>query len=238
MATETEAETETEIETEIKPKPKLKTKSKTKSKTLTKTKKRKPKPPPFQFSGRMKKVLWGFAAFCVLAVGTIFTGTQLENRDSFCASCHTQNEDMYYQRTLSTKTSTDLATFHAAKETRCIDCHTDRGITGRMGGLMAGVSDLYSFYIVRKYPQPAVQDKPIGDGNCLKCHDAVLQKQEFNNHFHVFLPRWQAADSKNAATCVSCHNSHGANGDVAIKYLNEKDTVLICQKCHAMAGAG
>ena len=230
-----EIETET-TEEELKPKIKVKSKKKIKTPPPTK-KKRKSASPLFVLNATMKKVLWGVVALYVLAAGAVLTGFQLESRDSFCASCHTQNEEKYYLRTQSKDAPADLATFHAGKETRCIDCHTGRGFTGRMNGFIAGLSDLNSFYIVRKYPQPAVQDKPIADENCLKCHDAISQKQSFNNHFHLFLPKWQAAD-KNAATCVSCHNSHGTNGDAKIKYLNEQDTLQVCQKCHAMAGAG
>lgn len=187
-------------------------------------------------NGRMKFILWGAGLVAFLIVGAMFTGTQLENHDSFCASCHTEGEVTFYKRSLVADKPVDLASFHTAKATRCIDCHTDGGVTGRINGLMAGASDLVSFYF-EKYPQPAVQDKPINDGNCLKCHANIAQKQDMNNHFHVFLSKWQAAD-KNAATCVSCHNGHNTNGAVAIKWLNEKDTTLVCQNCHAFSGQG
>jgi len=130
----------------------------------------------------------------------------------------------------------DLATFHEIKgTTRCIDCHTGPGITGRVGGLIAGASDLVAYFSGR-YPQLAVVEGQISDGNCLKCHATIAQKQDMSNHFHVFLSQWQKADP-NAATCVSCHNGHNLAGDEKIKFLNEKDTVVICKKCHAVAGA-
>jgi predicted CXXCH cytochrome family protein len=200
------------------------------------SKKRKSNPKSKPLSARGKFILWGAAIVGVLIVGAMFTGTQLENHDSFCASCHTEGETTFYQRSLATDKPVDLASFHTEKTTRCIDCHTDQGVTGRIGGLMAGASDLVSYFF-EDYPQPAIQDKPINDGNCYKCHADIAQKQEMNNHFHVFLRKWQAAD-KSAATCVSCHNGHNTNGDLSIKYLNEKDTALICQKCHAVAGEG
>jgi hypothetical protein len=80
-------------------------------------------------------------------------------------------------------------------------------------------------------------EEPYPDANCLKCHSAVIQKQDFNNHFHVFLPRWQAID-KNAATCVSCHVGHDTSGDPKTAFLNETTTVAICEKCHASVGSG
>ncbi|MDD2922136.1 MAG: cytochrome c3 family protein [Anaerolineales bacterium] len=198
--------------------------------------KRKTKPILKILDGRMKFIAWGAAAIVMLIVSSMFVGTQLENHDSFCASCHTEGETTFYKRSLAADKPVDLASFHTAKAARCIDCHSGGGITGRIGGLMTGATDTFS-YLFTKYPQPAVMEEPFGDGNCLKCHANIAQKQDMNNHFHVFLPKWQAAD-KNAATCVSCHNGHNTNGSVAIQYLNEKDTVAVCQKCHAVAGEG
>jgi predicted CXXCH cytochrome family protein len=101
---------------------------------------------------------------------------------------------------------------------------------------MAGASDLVS-YFSGHYPQPAVQDTPIADENCLKCHANIAQTQDMNNHFHIFLPKWQALDP-NAAKCASCHNGHNINGDTKIKFLNQQDTEIICQKCHTAIGQG
>ena len=173
----------------------------------------------------------------ILVFGLIipFTAMQFENHNSFCASCHTQDEEKFYQQSLVAPV--DLASFHESKGvSRCIDCHTGPTIIGRYGGLMAGATDLIS-YFSGHYPQPAALEEPYPDANCLKCHADIAQKQEFNNHFHVFLSRWQSVD-KNAATCVSCHASHDSTGDVKISYLNEKATVAICQQCHAVAGGG
>jgi hypothetical protein len=101
---------------------------------------------------------------------------------------------------------------------------------------MAGSTDLIS-YFSGHYLQPAALEEPYPDANCLKCHAAITQKQDFNNHFHVFLSRWQAID-KNAASCVSCHLSHDKSGDATISYLNKDTTVAVCQKCHAAVGGG
>lgn len=180
--------------------------------------------------------MWGGTAIIgMLVFGLIipFTAMQFENHNSFCASCHTQDEDNYYKQSLVAPV--DLASFHESKKAaRCIDCHTGPGIIGRYGGLMAGATDLIS-YFSGHYPQPAKLEEPYPDANCLKCHADIGQKQDFSNHFHVFLPRWQAVD-KNAATCVSCHVSHDSTGDAKISYLNGKTTVTFCQQCHSAAG--
>jgi predicted CXXCH cytochrome family protein len=163
---------------------------------------------------------------------------QMENHDSFCASCHTEGEQTFYDRSLvKADKSTDLASFHAAKKAaRCIDCHTTPGIIGRYGGLLAGATDLISFYSGH-YPQPAALEEPMSDGNCLKCHADIGVKQDFNNHFHVLLPKWQAIDS-NAASCVDCHSSHDTTNDAGVMFLNNKTTTDVCQKCHTIAGEG
>jgi nitrate/TMAO reductase-like tetraheme cytochrome c subunit len=62
------------------------------------------------------------AAILLTASGFAFAYTQ-EERDTFCSSCHTQPESTFYQRALDAQ-AVDLASFHTAKGTRCIDCHS------------------------------------------------------------------------------------------------------------------
>lgn len=197
-------------------------------------------------SGRIKKsvaetnrrIRWlGIAVlvgFVVFGLAIPMTAMQFENHNGFCAACHTQGEQTFYDRSLNTS-PVDLASAHNIQgQARCIDCHTGPGILGRYGGLMAGSTDLIS-YFSGHYPQPAALEEPYPDTNCLKCHANVTQKQDFQNHFHIFLPRWQSLD-KHAATCVSCHLSHDTNGDAKISFLNEKTTVAVCERCHAAVG--
>jgi predicted CXXCH cytochrome family protein len=165
----------------------------------------------------------------------VFTGTQFENHDSFCSTCHTQPETTYFKRE-SDKNPVDLATFHATKKVRCIDCHSGKGVIGRMSAIALGTRDLLAF-ISHNYKQPAPLTRPIGDANCYKCHANIGQRQDFNNHFHVFLPQWQARDP-NAAHCVDCHQSHTTNGQASLAFLNQSDTTQVCQRCHNFAGAG
>jgi hypothetical protein len=190
------------------------------------------------WSDRRIQVIAGslIASFFVFGLVIPLSAMQLENHDSFCASCHTEGELTFFNRSL-VPASTDLASFHAArKAARCVDCHTGPGILGRYGGLMAGSTDLIS-YFSGHYPQPAALEEPMPDGNCTKCHADVLTKQGFNNHFHAFLPQWQALDPK-AAGCADCHPSHDTTNDAGAVFLNQNTTVNICQKCHAFAGQG
>ena len=179
------------------------------------------------------------AAFIIFGLAIPFGAMQFENHDSFCASCHTEGELTFFNRSLvAADKSTDLASFHAAKKAaRCIDCHTGPGLIGRYGGLMAGSTDLVSFFSGH-YPQPAALEEPYPDANCLKCHADLASKKDFKNHFHVFLAQWQALDPKNAGSCVDCHASHDTTNDANLMFLNKTNTEQVCQKCHATAGAG
>ncbi len=165
----------------------------------------------------------------VLGGATAVTAMQFENHDDFCASCHSEPESAYFQR--EAPASTDLASFHHTKDVRCIDCHSGPGLVpGRISALTLGAKDLVA-WVTGTARQPAVHTRPIDDANCLKCHQQVTQQRDFNNHFHVFLSRWQAMDS-NAATCVSCHQSHQTNGEAQLAFLNQEHTVNVCQSCH------
>jgi hypothetical protein len=171
----------------------------------------------------------------VLSAATAVTAMQFENHDDFCASCHSNPEDTYFQREAAA--STDLASFHSTQDVRCIDCHSGPGLVpGRISALTLGAKDLLA-WVSGQARQPAVYTRPVEDANCLKCHQQVTQRRDFNNHFHVFLPRWQAVD-KNAATCVSCHQSHHTDGEAQLAFLNRDHTVSVCQSCHQTLGGG
>ncbi len=175
------------------------------------------------------------AGLVVLSSATAVTAMQFENHDDFCASCHSQPESAYFQREVAD--AVDLASFHAEKDVHCIDCHSGPGLVpGRVTALTLGAKDLLA-WVSGHAAQPAVVTRPIDDANCLKCHAQVTEQRNFNNHFHVFLSRWQALDP-NAATCVSCHQSHNTQGETQLAFLNRNDTVQVCQSCHRALGAG
>ena len=170
----------------------------------------------------------------VLGAATAVTAMQFENHDDFCASCHSEPENTYFQREVA---AADLASWHSTKDVRCIDCHSGPDLVpGRISALTLGAKDLLA-WVSGHARQPAVHTRPIDDANCLKCHQPVTQQRDFNNHFHVFLSRWQAVD-KNAATCVSCHQSHHTDGEAQLAFLNRDHTVNVCQSCHQTLGGG
>ena len=59
---------------------------------------RKSEPPVWrELAKRNKFFLGGVAAGVLLGLTSMLIGTQLENRNSFCASCHTEGESTFYQ---------------------------------------------------------------------------------------------------------------------------------------------
>jgi predicted CXXCH cytochrome family protein len=193
---------------------------------------------PRERSARRRRLL-RIGALVVLVVAIIaVTGTAYaldrENHDSFCASCHTEPEVTYFQQSLAQDPAT-LAAFHAQKAVRCIDCHSAGGPFGRITGLEQGAHDLFT-YKAGRFHSPAITTNPLGDSSCTKCHGDVAANRTFNNHFHVFLARWEQVDP-NAAGCVDCHTSH-LSGDPNQGYLDEATVTPICQACHRAVGEG
>lgn len=187
--------------------------------------------------------------------GFIFAASQ-ESHDPFCGSCHTQPESTYLQQSTAPQ-PVNLASFHNSQSTLCIDCHSGEGIPGRITAEIMGARNAFLWYTGRAV-QPAVLIYPIGDGNCLKCHQKVIQvgftameqitlpaltsgnrgREEGRiNHWHEFLSEWQAA-SPTAATCVSCHTGHVYTGTAQSGYMNDQTVQAVCTACHQAAGRG
>lgn len=169
------------------------------------------------------------------AVGGYYGSLRLEENDAFCGVCHSEPETTYVSRGQAAS-ATDLASDHSHKEkARCIDCHSGPGDAGRQQALFGtAIPDTFA-WLAHTGKQPAVLTKPIPDANCLKCHTEVTATQDFNQHFHAFLPKWQAID-KQAAACVSCHTTHTTDGEAQLGFLQRERTLTICQKCHQIAG--
>ncbi len=131
----------------------------------------------------------------------------------------------------------DLASAHKAEAVRCIDCHSGSGIVGRVGAELLGARNAAAWYTGTAV-QPAKLTFAINDVTCLKCHAQMLTRgEERNNHFHVFLARWQAADPK-AGTCAICHAGHATDGDASTRFMNDARTQAVCEACHSALGGG
>lgn len=177
----------------------------------------------------------GVVVILALSVSGFAFGASQEQHDSFCASCHTQPESTFYQRSTA-GSPTDLASAHTPKNVNCIDCHSGSGIAGRVGAEMLGARNAALWYS-HTAVQPAKLSVPIADDNCIKCHAEVLNTSGMQNHFHSFLTRWQAADP-NAAKCVSCHTAHNTDVVAGEAFINETTVSAECQACHGVLGGG
>jgi len=189
--------------------------------------------------------------------GFAFAATQ-EGHDAFCASCHTQPESTFFQRS-TTAQSVDLASFHTTQNTRCIDCHSAPGLLGRISAELMGARNALLWYSGQAV-QPAVLTYPIGDSNCLKCHQDVVNRgfvpkeqitlqgvrvgegggregEGGSNHWHENLARWQAA-SATAATCTSCHPGHSTDGSAQSGFMVSQNVQQNCDACHQVLRRG
>lgn len=187
------------------------------------------------------------AAVLLTAGGFAFAASQ-ETHDPFCASCHTQPESTFFQRSTAAQ-SVDLASFHTTQNTRCIDCHSGQGLSGRISAELMGAHNALLWFSGTAV-QPAPLNTPISDQNCLKCHQNVTsrsfqpmelmtapggrgggEREGRNNHWHTFLARWQA-QSPNAATCVTCHSGHTTDVNTQNGFMSDQNVVDTCNACH------
>lgn len=200
-------------------------------------------------------VLGGVVAIgIILAVSGFRFAAAQETHDSFCTSCHTQPESTFFQRSTGAQ-PVDLASYHAAQQTRCIDCHSGMGVLGRMQAEMLGARNALAWY-THTAVQPARLTFPISDADCLKCHQDISQRgyipklqitipegsggrerEGRNNHWHELLARWQAA-SPTAGTCTSCHSGHSTDGNPQNGYMIDQVTRAQCDACHQVLRRG
>jgi len=208
---------------------------------MTRTK----KPPSKKALPILPALLIALAVVVLLTASGFGFAANQETHDSFCASCHSQPESTYYQRSTAAQ-PVDLASYHTTQNVQCINCHSGLGVTGRLAAELLGARNAMKWYTGTAV-QPAPLTVAINDENCLKCHQDVTQKNfspkenlpgagrgdegGLNNHWHVFLARWQASDP-NAATCVSCHPAHSTDGSSQTGYMNLQTVQDVCQACH------
>lgn len=187
----------------------------------------------------------------VVTVGGFVFAANMESHDSFCASCHSQPESAYYERSTAAQ-PTDLASFHTSQHTACIECHSGPGVTGRIAAELMGAYNAAKWY-TGSAVQPAQLKFPISDANCLKCHGTITSEGyvtqetitlpnnrrgregreggEFGNHWHQRIPEWQAAAGK-VGSCLSCHSAHTTSGTAQGGFMEAARVQTECNACH------
>jgi nitrate/TMAO reductase-like tetraheme cytochrome c subunit len=163
--------------------------------------------------------------------GFAFAATQ-ESHDPFCASCHTQPESTFFERSQAAQ-AVDLASYHTTQETKCIDCHSGPGVTGRVQAELLGAHNALAWYTGTAV-QPAVL---TSRGYQPKAQIAVQgirgrgRGEGGNNHWHEQLAKWQAT-SATAATCTTCHSGHTTDGTTQTGFMNNQTVQATCDACH------
>lgn len=167
------------------------------------------------------------------SAGGVAYAIRLEQNDAFCASCHTQPETMFYQRSRRADDEpADLAGAHRPDGVRCIDCHGGEGAAGRAQVLALAARDAVKFYSGR-YQQPAMMAMTLSDMACSKCHQKTVEAPGFENHLHNLLYDPEAP----SLPCLRCHLSHEPAEGLA--YFVVEDVVLeACEFCHLGMGRG
>ena len=194
---------------------------------------------------RKRLLIMSGLALCVALVlgvgGFSFVAAQ-EEQDSFCASCHTQPESTYYERSIAAQL-VDLATAHKHEEIRCIDCHSGVGLVGRIEAQMMGAQNALLWY-TGAATQPAPLKYAIGDDHCVKCHADVTTEQ-FDlaersklfgprGHYHAYLAQWKETDPQAKANCTTCHSGHDLGADAKSTWLVPASAEPTCEACHAV----
>lgn len=208
---------------------------------------------------RSRKFPWLPTLLALGVLGVLLTGVSFafaatqESHDPFCASCHTQPESTFFQRSTAAQ-AVDLASYHTGQKTRCIDCHSGQGVSGRLSAEMMGANNALKWFSGTA-TQPAPLKVPIRDDHCLKCHAEIASERctakahftlppEFGGgeeeeartgHWHVFLSRWQSID-RNADGCVDCHPGHSTDGAAQHGFLNANTMARVCNDCHKKVG--
>ena len=170
----------------------------------------------------------------------IFSGTvrHYESDDSFCASCHVEPEKQFYLQSIKKGVPETLASYHAGKDTACIECHSGPWITGQAAAQISGLINLYAYY-TGNYTIPGKTKRPVGDGGCTRCHSDFMWMMERPAHYHS--PQLRSKWSEMGGpynTCDACHPSHTMFEEHKNHriYFTEEMLKKRCDSCHKATG--
>lgn len=164
----------------------------------------------------------------IILLTTATVTTQMEESNAFCASCHTEPETTYYQRTLTEPV--DLASAHAPEGVFCIDCHSGAGMVGRVDALTLGAKNVL-VYLSGQHEVPTAEDATIHSDHCTKCHSDVLTGFNASDHYHYFTPQWDEPTA-----CAACHPAHPTGHNPETSYTDRVTMDAVCVACHEAAG--
>jgi len=135
-----------------------------------------------------------------------FGRLQAEDANGACLWCHAKSDHV---RNWSSGA-------HAARDVRCIDCHTihEGGLRGERTAFVSSGGE------VRHEPRP-IESRREQNDKCLQCH----KKQDAQANLPYHHPIREAKMS-----CVDCHDPHGGS---AGNNLNSASANALCLQCHS-----
>lgn len=197
--------------------------------------------------------------FLVGGVGLVSAGgfavvSALEERDSFCTSCHTIPEITYFNRAYLALDRVDdpifdLATAHYRSalnegvDFKCITCHRgDASLGHRVSTMALAAYDTLIYLTGHENPQIEKQDTKTGwlaNASCSTCHTATLLRLDgINNHFHTYLPEARVALDRGGLLTISdallkaaTERSSGEGSGPSLT-LQTISVPLLCSDCH------
>ncbi len=173
-------------------------------------------------------VLTVAGGLAIVLLTTAAVTTRMEENNAFCASCHTEPETTYYQRTLAEPV--DLASAHAPEGVFCIDCHSGEGVIGRVDALTLGAKNVL-VYLSGQHEVPTAEDATIHTDHCTKCHSDLLAELNASDHYHFFTPEWDEPTA-----CATCHPAHPTGHNPDTSYTDRATMDAVCIACHEVAG--
>lgn len=189
-------------------------------------------------------------ALLVATFGAALAISRLEERDTFCTSCHLRPERTYVQRAADARGGRplDLAAAHAAAGISCVGCHRgDQSLPHRALALTLGAwNTARTPFTPPDTPHHPVRLPALPEAGCRRCHVREPERggvppglpnpvmaEGFENHFHTDLFR---PDLRTSVRCIDCHPSHRTSLEPF--FIVREVVIPACERCHREVGRG
>ncbi len=197
----------------------------------------------------MKKLLATLATLLLLFVAATATVSRVEERNDFCASCHTPLEVLYVDQAESATVdaSPNLAAFHFAagqdgeKTVNCVACHRgDNGVAHRTVALGLGGLNALKWILGNDGSQAGMHQVTwLYNAGCDGCHMDALTRPGFENHYHTTLADYHADPdviAQGQAARIQCSDCHLSHTDTfqELAFLADAPLFDTCEKCHRL----
>jgi predicted CXXCH cytochrome family protein len=159
--------------------------------------------------------------------GGIVVTDRLEERNTFCTSCHLHEQKFTEFHPVQGQRIT-LAAAHnleGSKNVKCIDCHIGATVSDKLIIKALAARDTMA-YLVDAFEEPKHLRYTLGDRTCLKCHPTGGQNPDQEKAFHN-----APHHSKMPLGCSECHTVH-PTATAATRFLREQTVKPLCDGCH------